>query len=99
MTTGNSYAYEKLLNTITYIYERGMPAVSLGQIYGQELANISAERDLPVALHSRFNDLCRLIDDLPASANPEGDLELIRDSMLVLFGLLFQNPGYTPHSK
>lgn len=99
MTMGHGYAYEKLLKTITYIYERGIPAKSLGEIYGQELAQISADNDLPVELRDRFNNLCRLIDDLPVSDNPDGDLETIRDSMLTLFGLLFQYPGYTPHSK
>ncbi|MFM5705591.1 hypothetical protein ACTG2M_09610 [Aeromonas veronii] len=97
MTTSNTYAYEKLLSALTYIYERGTPAQELNEIYGQMLAHISAENDLPVELRPKFENLCALIECLPDSLYKERDLEVIRDSMSALYGLLFQFPGYIPH--
>ncbi|MFM5398526.1 hypothetical protein ACET8C_09470 [Aeromonas veronii] len=97
MTTSNTYAYEKLLSTLTYIHERGTPAQSLNETYGQMFAHISAENDLPVELQPKFENLCALIEGLPDSLYKERDLEVIRDTMSDLYGLLFQFPGYTPH--
>ncbi|ULH03268.1 hypothetical protein [Aeromonas caviae] len=97
MTTSNTYAYEKLLSALTYIYERGTPAQSLNEVYGQLLAQISATNDLPIELRPKFEELCALIEGLPDSLYKERDLEVIRDSMFTLYGLLFQYPGYTPH--
>jgi hypothetical protein len=92
----NMYAYEKLLNTITYIYERGTPAKTLGEIYGQELAQITADNDLPVELRQLYLDLCKKIEGLPTALHPDSELEDIRSYMLTLFGRLFQYPDYIP---
>jgi len=92
----NTYAYEKLLNTIAYIYERGTPAKTLGEIYGQELAQITAENDLPVELRQLYLDLCEKIECLPTAIYPDSELEDIRSYMLTLFGRLFQHQDYIP---
>lgn len=92
----NTYAYEKLLNTIAYIYERGTPAKTLGEIYGQELAQITAENDLPVELRQLYLDLCEKIKGLPTAIYPDSELEDIRSYMLTLFGRLFQHQDYIP---